>query len=140
MADTPDQSKANEQANQSRKESVDKQLQVDKEASERSREQAKELLGKGKPTPTQEDNDRAKLGEFVLEKEDDGSGPDTVHEKNLEVQRGQAGGARPTAGAGGSYGTRDMSAGGTPNKPAGGAPSSPAPRGSTTRSGGSSSE
>lgn len=31
---------------------------------------------KGKPTPTQEENDRAMLGEHVLEKEDDGSGPD----------------------------------------------------------------
>jgi len=29
-----------------------------------------------KPTPTQEENDRAALGEHVLEKEDDGSGPD----------------------------------------------------------------
>ena len=132
MADTPDQSKAHEQQNRAKTENVDRQLQVDREASERSRKDAQEKLSQGKPTPTQEENDRAKLGDFVVEKEEDGSGPDVYHEKNLEVQRGQAGGAKPAAGAGGSYGTRDMSAGGTPNKPAGGAPSSPAPR---TRSG-----
>jgi hypothetical protein len=31
---------------------------------------------KGKPTPTQEENDLAVLGAPVFEKEDDGSGPD----------------------------------------------------------------
>jgi hypothetical protein len=31
---------------------------------------------KGKPTPTQNELDRIMLGEHILEKEDDGSGPD----------------------------------------------------------------
>jgi hypothetical protein len=31
---------------------------------------------KGKPTPTQEENDRAAMGEHVVDKEDDGSNPD----------------------------------------------------------------
>jgi len=31
---------------------------------------------KGKPTPTQEENDRHALGETITEHEDDGSGPD----------------------------------------------------------------
>lgn len=31
---------------------------------------------KGRPAPTQDENDRAKLGEHVIEKEHDGSDPD----------------------------------------------------------------
>jgi hypothetical protein len=49
------------------------------EATKRTREEAQERLSKGKPTPTQEENDRAALGEHVVEHEDDGSGPDPHH-------------------------------------------------------------
>jgi hypothetical protein len=82
---------------------VSKALAADKERSEASRKEATEKLSKGKPTPTQEECDRAKLGEFVVDKEDDGSGPDVHHEKNLEVQRG----GKPQGG----YATRDMQPG-----------------------------
>jgi hypothetical protein len=56
-------------------EAARKQLQANREASERSREEFAEKT-KGKPTPTQEENDLAMLGAPVFEKEDDGSGPD----------------------------------------------------------------
>jgi hypothetical protein len=56
-------------------EAARKQLAADKEASEKSRHEFAERM-KGKPTPTQEENDMAVLGAPVFEKEDDGSGPD----------------------------------------------------------------
>jgi hypothetical protein len=56
-------------------EAAKKQLAADREASERSRAEFAERM-KGKPTPTQEENDLAVLGAPVFEKEDDGSGPD----------------------------------------------------------------
>jgi len=56
-------------------EAAKKQLAADREASERSRAEFAERM-KGKPTPTQEENDLAALGSPVFEKEDDGSGPD----------------------------------------------------------------
>jgi hypothetical protein len=39
-----------------------------------------------KPTPTQSENDRAALGEHILEHEDDGSGPDPHAEANIVAQ------------------------------------------------------
>jgi len=39
-----------------------------------------------KPTPTQAENDRAALGEHILEHEDDGSGPDPHAEANAVAQ------------------------------------------------------
>jgi hypothetical protein len=56
-------------------EAAKKQLAADREASEKSRHEFAERM-KGKPTPTQEENDMAMLGAPVFEKEDDGSGPD----------------------------------------------------------------
>jgi hypothetical protein len=48
---------------------------------------------KGKPTPTQAENDKAALGEMVLEKEADGSDPDPVNQpftvEGKPVQEGQ---------------------------------------------------
>jgi hypothetical protein len=79
-------------------EAAKKQLQVDREASERSRAEFAERT-KGKPTPTQEENDLAILGASVLEKEDDGSGPDL----NLTPRSVEA---RP----GGTYQTRQATA------------------------------
>jgi len=40
----------------------------------------------GRPTPTQEENDRAARGEHILEHEDDGSGPDPHAEANAKAQ------------------------------------------------------
>jgi hypothetical protein len=57
-------------------EAVRATLEKNREASEKSRAEAEERLTKGKPTPTQEENDLAMLGHHVLEHEDDGSGPE----------------------------------------------------------------
>jgi hypothetical protein len=71
-------------------EAIKRQLEADKALADESRRQGDERLSKGKPTPTQEENDRAKLGEHVLEKEDDGSGPDphvvAIEERHAAVQ------------------------------------------------------
>lgn len=77
-------------------EAAKKQLQIDREASEKSRAEFADRM-KGKPTPTQEENDLAVLGAPVFEKEDDGSGPDP----NMHPQ-GRSTEGRP----GGSYQTR----------------------------------
>jgi hypothetical protein len=46
---------------------------------------------KGKPTPTQEEADRAALGEHVLQHEDDGSGPDaTAATRPAEAKQAEA--------------------------------------------------
>ena len=43
-----------------------------------------------KPTPTQAENDRAALGEHILEHEDDGSGPDPhVEAQTKHVEAGK---------------------------------------------------
>jgi hypothetical protein len=68
-------------------EAVEKALAESKERTERTRQEGAERLSKGKPTPTQEENDRAVLGEVTFDKEDDGSGPDAFTAKNLEAQR-----------------------------------------------------
>jgi hypothetical protein len=57
-------------------ESKNPQYDIDKEAAAKSRAEAEEKLSKGKPTPTQEENDRAMMGEHIMEHEDDGSGED----------------------------------------------------------------
>lgn len=67
-------------------EAVERQLQQGREAVEQSQKEYAERT-KGKPTPTQEENDRAKLGEHVLDKEDDGSGPDPYNEANERARR-----------------------------------------------------
>lgn len=58
-------------------EAVRQTLEKNREASEKSRAEADERT-KGKPTPTQEENDLAALGHHVAEHEDDGSGPELV--------------------------------------------------------------
>jgi hypothetical protein len=80
-------------------ENAKRQLEKDREASERSRAEFAERT-KGKPTPTQEENDLAVLGAPVFEKEDDGSGPDP----NMNPGKHQEG--RP----GGQYQTRHNTA------------------------------
>ena len=57
------------------KAAAEKAYAVDQEALARSHAEYAERM-KGKPTPTQHENDMAALGQPVFEKEDDGSGPD----------------------------------------------------------------
>jgi hypothetical protein len=47
---------------------------------------------KGKPTPTQEENDLAAYGAHFTEHEDDGSGPDPFAAKQLEARKPAGGG------------------------------------------------
>jgi hypothetical protein len=61
-----------------------KQLATEREVSDKSRAEYAERM-KGKPTPTQEENDLAILGAPVVEKEDDGSGPE-VHTRSVEAE------------------------------------------------------
>jgi hypothetical protein len=88
-------------------EQVNKTLEANKEASEKSRKEAQERL-KGKPTPTQEENDRAKLGEHITEHEDDGSGPEPHADQNAESRRRQTGEAKTSEASrpGAGYQTR----------------------------------
>ena len=79
-------------------EAAKKQLATEREASEKSRAEFAERM-KGKPTPTQEENDLAVLGAPVFEKEEDGSGPDP----NMTPRSSEA---RP----GGTYQTRQTTA------------------------------
>jgi hypothetical protein len=82
-------------------EAARKRVAEDKEIADRSRAEYAERT-KGKPTPTQEECDLAVHGAHVVEKEDDGSGPDPHDPRNREAhQRHQT--ARP---AGGGYQTR----------------------------------
>jgi hypothetical protein len=83
--------------NETARENARRQLERDHEATERTRQEARERL-RGKPTPTQEENDRFALGDHVTEKEDDGSGPDYA-QRVLEAQR-----------PGGGYQTRETRA------------------------------
>ena len=73
-------------------------LEQDRAILKASREQFVERT-KGKPTPTQEENDLAACGAHIDEHEDDGSGPDTYNPRYLE-------GGKPA----GSYETRHMQA------------------------------
>lgn len=89
-------------------EAARKQLAAEREVSDKSREQFLERM-KGKPTPTQEENDLAILGGHITEHEDDGSGPDP-NIKSVE------------AGKPGTYQTRQASASRAPAPPRPGAP------------------
>jgi hypothetical protein len=75
-------------------EAARKQLAADREVSEKSRQEFAERT-KGKPTPTQEENDLAVLGAPVFEKEDDGSGPDP-NNPTRHVEARPGGGAYQT--------------------------------------------
>jgi len=66
------------------------QLEVEREATNKSREEFMERM-KGKPTPTQEENDLHALGATFLEHEEDGSGPDPFNQpvqgRHLEAKK-----------------------------------------------------
>ena len=87
---------------------IKEQLAKDAEARKKSNEEAAKRMETSKPTPSQEENDRARLGDDVSKKEDDGSGP----ELKLQITR-QVEADKP---ASGGYATRQT----TPSKQQGG--------------------
>ena len=101
-------------------EAARKTLDEHKDARAKS-DKEREDMAKGKPTPTQEENDLAALGAPVKDKEDDGSGPDKAQEemkKKHEEAEKKRKEAREKAGEGHSEGhsTRESQA----DKPAAG--------------------
>jgi hypothetical protein len=80
-----------------------KQLERGQQAREKSTEQYRERT-KGKPTPTQEENDRAALGEHIPQKADDGSGPDPYEQERPDLHGTRATEAQPA----GTYQTRQQ--------------------------------
>jgi len=65
------------------------QLAASKVAAEKTL-QDQERVAKGKPTPTQEENDLARVGVHVTEHEDDGSGPDPNNPVGLDQRQIEA--------------------------------------------------
>jgi hypothetical protein len=92
-------------------EAARKTLAEAKEARAKSEEE-RAAMAKGRPTPTQDENDMAKLGAGVNAKEDDGSGPDRAQEemrKRAEEVAAKRHSTRETTAekpAGGGYQTR----------------------------------
>jgi hypothetical protein len=70
-------------------ENAKKVLEEEKKVSDRSRAAYAER-SKGKPTPTQEENDIAMLGGHVIEHEDDGSGPEPLDYLHPELGHKEA--------------------------------------------------
>jgi hypothetical protein len=92
-----------------RNEAAERQLAEERKRLERSREEYAARM-KGKPTPTQEENDLAALGAHFTEHEPDGSDPDpflqpTPVAKQMEPKPG------------GGYQTRQVTAKQTPAPP-----------------------
>ena len=80
-----------------------KQMAADKQAHDKVLQQHKEME-KWRPTPTQDENDMAKMGIHVLNKADDGSGPDQNAHTRFAESRHLEGGR------GSDYETRQTSA------------------------------
>lgn len=66
-----------------------KRVEEDRAQRDKSREEFAER-SKGKPTPTQEENDLAAHGAHILEHEADGSGPDPYVTRSLEAKPASA--------------------------------------------------
>jgi hypothetical protein len=64
------------QTNEQRTEAAKKQLAEQKEARDKKQAELNEASAGVKPTPTQEENDLAKMGVYVPEHEPDGSPPE----------------------------------------------------------------
>jgi len=93
-------------------EAAKKTLAENKEARAKSDEE-RAAMAKGKPTPTQEENDMAAVGAPVREKEDDGSGPDKAQEdmkKKYDDLRASRRESQPERPATGGYATRQSRA------------------------------
>ena len=67
-----------------------KRLVEEQKASDRSRDDFVERM-KGKPTPTQDENDLHALGAYFHEHEADGSGPDPHQTKQIEANKPSGG-------------------------------------------------
>jgi hypothetical protein len=80
--------------NQKQLDAAKAQLAANKEAADKTRE-AQEAAAKGKPTPTQEENDLAKLGAHITEHEADGS-PEQPQPYPGGTQTKQADAKKPT--------------------------------------------
>ena len=70
-------------------EAAKKALAEEKKLADKSRAEYAERA-KGKPTPTQEENDLAACGAHILEHEDDGSGPDPYVTRQVEAEKPHA--------------------------------------------------
>jgi hypothetical protein len=74
-------------------EQAKKTIAEERKVAEKSRAEFAERT-KGKPTPTQEENDLAMHGVHILEHEDDGSGPDPFNNRtenrHVEADKSQA--------------------------------------------------
>ena len=71
-------------------EAAKKQLAEEQKATNRSREEFVERM-KGKPTPTQDENDLHALGAYFHEHEADGSDPDPHQTKQVEASKPSGG-------------------------------------------------
>jgi hypothetical protein len=80
-------------------EAAKKRLTEEREITEVSRREYAERA-KGKPTPTQEENDLAALGAHLVEKEEDGSPPDPNVRQTKQSE--------PNKPVGGGYQTRSQ--------------------------------
>jgi hypothetical protein len=85
-------------------EATKKRLADEKAQREKARAEQQEAMKDVKPTPTQEENDLAAMGEHVLEHEPDGSPPD---DPNAPTTKTRAIESKP----GGDYQTRTVSPG-----------------------------
>jgi hypothetical protein len=70
-------------------EAAKKTVAEEKKLADKSRAEYAERM-KGKPTPTQEENDLAMCGAHILEHEDDGSGPDPFNKPFTEERQVEA--------------------------------------------------
>jgi hypothetical protein len=77
-------------------ENAKKQLAEERKVTEKSRAEYAQRT-KGKPTPTQEENDLAVLGAHITEHEDDGSGPDPHHVEKTKQLEADKSGTKPAA-------------------------------------------
>jgi hypothetical protein len=89
-------------------EATRKRLAEEREARDKKQAEQRESAAKGKPTPTQAECDLAKAGVPVLEKEDDGSGPDPYSTAAMEP--------KPAQSSGGGYQTRQSQPSHTPSR------------------------
>lgn len=71
------------------KPAVKEQLAKDAEARKKQMDTYAKTMENAKPSPSQEENDRARLGDDVSEKADDGSGPEvkiTLTHRSVEAE------------------------------------------------------
>jgi|SRR5215831_6108885 len=94
-------------------EAAKKALAEEREVSDQTRKEAEERLSKGKPTPTQEENDLTRLGAHITEHEDDGSGPPPHAPKPRSMESKPSGGGYQTRQSSPQRSSQPHSGGGT---------------------------